>query len=471
MTMINVAPFVSHGISVLLDPVAALRDQVLGDVLTPESDAFDEARRLPYVTVDRRPRVIVRVATAEDIVTTVNFAREQGWPLSVRSGGHSLAYFSVADDAVVVDMSKMKKVTIDPATGIAKVQGGATSGDLAAAAQPLGLALTTGDTRSVGIGGLTTGGGVGFMVRKYGLTIDNLLSAKVVLADGRIVTASVDEHADLFWAIRGGGGNVGIITEFTFQLARVGTILGGDLMLPASREVVRKYLDYVATAPEDLTTIANVMQAPPAPYVPAERIGEVVLSILVSWTGSIEEGKKVLAPLRALAEPVADTVAPIPYEDIYRYTDHYSAPHSAAIRMMFSDALSDDAIDAGIEAIRNASSPFGMFHLRGLGGAMSRVAADATAFANRTQQYFVAIINVWLDPADDAAVHQAWTESLWQKIRHEGSGVYVNFLESEGEERIREAYPAGAYERLAEVKGKYDPENFFRFNQNVSPKH
>lgn len=261
-----------------------------------------------------------------------------------------------------------------------------------------------------------------------------------------------------------------MITEFTFQLAEAGTILGGDLMLPASREVVRGYLDFVASAPEDLTTIAGVMHAPPAPYVPQDRVGEVVLSILVSWTGSVEDGERALAPLRALATPVADTVAPLNYEDIYRYTDHYSMPHSASIRMMFADTLSDDAIDAGLDAIHNASSPYGMFHLRGLGGAMSRVAPDATAFANRTQQYFVSIINVWLDPSEDAAVHQSWTESLWQKIRLEGSGVYVNFLESEGEDRIREAYPGPTYDRLAEVKGKYDPDNLFRFNQNVPPR-
>jgi FAD/FMN-containing dehydrogenase len=453
-----------------VDPLCVLREQVSGQVITADGEDFDEARKVVAFLVDRQPLAIVRVEDAADVAATVKFARERDLPLTVRSGGHSLAHFTVADGAIVVDFSEMKRVTVDPETHVARVEAGATSGDIAAVAQPLGLALTTGDTRSVGIGGLTTGGGVGFMVRKYGLTIDNLLSAQVVLADGRIVTASVEEHPDLFWAIRGGGGNVGIITEFTFQLAKVGTILGGDIMLPASREVIRGYLEYAASAPEDLTTIANVMHAPPAPYVPEERVGEVVLSVLVSWTGSTEDGEKALAPLRALASPVADTVSPIPYEDIYKYTDHYSTPHGAAIRMMFADELSDDAIDAGLKAIQKSSSPFGLFHLRALGGAMSRVAPDATAFANRTQKYFVSIINVWLDPAEDAAVHQDWTESLWQKIRHEGSGVYVNFLEREGEDRIRAAYPGSTYDRLARVKGKYDPENLFRFNQNVLPR-
>lgn len=452
------------------DPLMELRGRVLGTVIDSSSDGFDEARALPNLLADRRPSAIVKVLTAEDVSSTVNFARERGLPLTVRSGGHSLAQFGVADGAIGIDLSEMKRVQIDPVEQIARVQGGATSFDVATAAQVHGLALTTGDTQSVGIGGLTTGGGVGFMVRKYGLTIDSLLSAQVVLADGRIVTASADEHPGLFWAIRGGGGNFGVVTEFTFKLAKVGTILGGDLMLPATREVVRGYLDYVAQAPDDLTTIAGVMHAPPAPYVPESRIGEVVLSILVSWTGSVEEGERALAPLRALATPVADTVAPIPYADIYKYTEHYTAPHAASIRMMFADDLSDQAIDAGLAAIENSSSPFAMFHLRGLGGAMARVAPDATAFANRTQKYFVSIINVWLDAEEDAATHVAWTESLWEKIRHEGSGVYVNFLEAEGEDRIRQAYPGQTFDRLVAVKEQYDPANLFRFNQNIAPK-
>ena len=248
----------------------------------------------------------------------------------MRSGGHSLAYLSVIDDAIVVDLSQMERVSIDPEARIARVQPGATSGDLAGPANAHGLALSTGDTHSVGMGGLTTGGGIGFMVRKYGLAIDNLLSAQVVTAAGEIVTASADEHPDLFWAIRGGGGNVGIVTEFVFRLAPVGQILGGELMLPASREVLRGYLDYAASAPDDLTTIANLMYAPPAPHVPQERVGELVLSILVCWTGDVADGERALAPLRALATPVADAVAPMPYP---RDLPVHRAPGRAARRV------------------------------------------------------------------------------------------------------------------------------------------
>jgi hypothetical protein len=233
--------------------------------------------------------------------------------------------------------------------------------------------------------------------------------------------------------------------------------------------VIRGYLNYSVVAPDDLTTIANIMHAPPAPHVPAERVGELVLSILVCWTGSIEDGERVLAPLRALATPVADAVSPIPYPAIYRFTDYAAAPHAASVRMMFADALSDATIDAALSAMKRATSPYSIFQVRGLGGAMARIDSDATAFAHRDRRYFVAIIGIWLDAAEDAAIHQEWTGSLWQAIRHEGSGVYVNFLENEGTARIHEAYPRETYARLADIKRQYDPENVFRFNQNIPP--
>ncbi|MCA9860932.1 MAG: FAD-binding oxidoreductase, partial [Thermomicrobiales bacterium] len=303
-------PRVASRLSVIPEPIALLRKQIDAEIITADHPEFEVARKTQDITFDVVPYAIVKVESAEDVAATVDFAREIGFPLTVRSGGHSLAGFGVADDAVVVDFSKMKQVSVDPASGIATVQAGATSGDIVAAAQPYGLALTTGDTASVGIGGLTTGGGIGFMVRKYGLTIDSLVSVQVVLADGRIVTASKSEHPRLFWAIRGGGGNFGIVTEFTFQLEQVGLVLGGDIVLPATRAVVRGYLDYVTNAPEELTTIAHIMHAPPAPYIPEERVGEVVLQILTVWTGSPEDGEHALAPLRALGTPVADTIHP-----------------------------------------------------------------------------------------------------------------------------------------------------------------
>ena len=469
MTIVIQPPTRARSFAPASDQLEALRARLAGQLITAASADFDAARKTLYITMDRRPLAIVQAANPQDVAETVRFARERGLPLAVRSGGHSLAHYSVIDDVIVVDLSGMKCVSIDPETRIAHVQAGATSGDLAGPAHAHGLALSTGDTHSVGMGGLTTGGGIGFMVRKYGLAIDNLLSAQVVTAAGQIVTASSTEHPDLFWGIRGGGGNFGIVTEFTYRLAPVGQILGGELMLPASREVIRGYLDYVATAPDELTTIANLWHAPPAPYVPQERVGELVLSILVCWTGNMADGERALAPLRALAAPVADAVSPIPYPDIYRFTAFAAEPHGASIRSMFADELSDVALDASLEAMKHASSPFSLIQFRGLGGALARVGSDATAFAHRNRRYFVAIIGIWLDAAEDAATHSAWTQSLWQTLRPEGSGVYVNFLEKEGADRVRDAYPPATFARLVEVKRKYDPQNIFRFNQNIPP--
>ena len=452
------------------EQLQALREHLLGDLVTADHDRYDALRHVQEFTVDRRPLAIVHAADEQDVAAAVRFARQRGHPLAVRSGGHSLARLSMIDDAIVVDLSGMKRVVIDPATRTAHVQAGATSGDVAGPANQFGLALSTGDTSTVGMGGLTTGGGIGFMVRKYGLAIDNLLSARVVTADGEIVTASASQHPDLFWAIRGGGGNVGIITEFEYRLAPVGQILGGELLLPASREVIRQYLEYSTSAPDDLTTIANLMHAPPAPHVPSERVGEVVLSILACWTGSVEAGERALAPLRALATPIADTVAPIPYPRIYDCTAHQEVRHGWSIRSMFADELSDATLDAALAAIARSTSPYSLVQFRSLGGAMRRVGCEETAFAHRDRRYFVAVIGVWLDPAEDATVHQAWTRNLWQQVRHEGSGVYVNFLEENEEpQRIYDAYPAATYARLAAIKRRYDPRNLFRFNQNIRP--
>ncbi len=410
-------------------PLDELRSKLVGQLLTADSIEYEQARRTQNLKSNRFPKAIVRAASEYDVSLAVAFAREQGLPLAVRSGGHSLALYSVVDDALVIDLSGMKRVRIDPDERIAYVQPGATSGDLAVPAGEHGLALSTGDARSVGMGGLTTGGGIGFMVRKYGLAIDNLLAARVVLADGSIVTTSATERPDLFWAIRGGGGNFGIITEFTYRLAPVGQIYGGALILPATKEVIRGYLDYAKSAPEDLTTITNMMFAPPAPFIPEDKVGSLVLIILPVWTGSMEDGERAMAPLRALAEPVADLVGPMPYPAIYTFTDFATEPHGAALRSMFSDDLSDDAIDAILDAMATASSPFALVQLRPLGGALSKVEKYATAFAHRDKDLMLAIINIWLDPAEDSAPHAAWTEALWAKVRGEGEGAYVNFLE------------------------------------------
>ncbi len=451
------------------DELFLLRQRISGNLITPDSVEYDEVRKVQNVAFDRYPFAIVRAANAIDVAEAVTFARQRSITVAVRSGGHSLAGHSMEDDVLVIDLSAMKRMIVDPVNRVARIQGGVTSGDLAEEAGKHGLAITTGDTSSVGFGGLTTGGGIGFMVRKYGLTIDSLISAEVVTASGDILVVSEIAHADLFWAIRGGGGNFGIVTEFTLRLAPVAQILGGDLILPASRDVLRGYLEYTASAPDDLSTIANLMHAPPAPFIPEDMVGKLVLSILVCWSGALEEGERALAPLRALAEPIADVVRPMPYSDIYLSTAHQAYPHGAAIRSMFAKELSDEALDAMLHGIEVSSSPFSIVHLRGLGGEMGRVSKDATAFAHRDVRYLVAILGLWLDPTEDNAPHRAWVESVWKTIRHEGTGVYVNFMHREGEDRVHEAYPPATYARLSEIKRAYDPENVFRLNQNIIP--
>jgi FAD/FMN-containing dehydrogenase len=451
------------------NPLRTLRDQLEGQLLLDGHVDYDAARRTASLRNDSRPLAIVRARCAGDVAAAVRFAREHDLLLAVRSGGHSIARQSVVDDALVIDLSTMKRIAVDPATQTARVEPGATSGDLAGPAHAHGLALSTGDTSSVGMGGLTTGGGIGYLVRKHGLTIDSLLSARVVIADGEIVTASPTEHPDLFWAIRGGGGNMGVVVEFTYRLAPVSHILGGLLVLPATPDVIRGYLDHSIAAPDELTTLADLTQAPPAPFIPEEWVGQPVLMVLTAWSGSPEDGERSLAPLRALAEPVADLVSWMPYPAIYEFTAHLAEPMGASIRMMFADDLSDESIDAMLAAVEAGTAPVNLVQLRGLGGAFGRVPTDATAFAHRDRRYFVAVIAVWLDAADDPAPHEAWTVALWEQLRSEGHGVYVNFLEEEGADRVRDAYPPRTYERLAAIKRRYDPENLFRLNQNVPP--
>ena len=459
----------SYLITAAARSIDELRARIEGDVILPDDARYQDARKTRSLKFRRFPSMIVRTASPQDVSEAVRFARYHDIPFSVRGGGHSVAGYSVVDGALTIDMSQMKGASIDPARQTARVQGGARSIDLAVPAHEHGLAMSTGDTGSVGVGGLVTGGGIGWFVRKYGLAADRLISAKVVLADGELVTASASENTDLFWAVRGGGGNFGIVVEFEFQLVPVKNILGGALVLPATRDVVRGYLELSSTAPDGLSTTATITHAPPAPFIPEERVGEKVLVILCSWVGDMAEGEHAMAPLRALAQPVADTVGEIPYPAMFQYMEFAEAPHGHAIRMMFTDEVPDATIDEFLDAVENATSETSGVHLRGLGGQLARIDEESTAFVHRDRRYFVAILGLWFDEEDDGAAHIAWTEELWAKISHLREGVYVNFLDAEGEDRVREAYPTAVYERLAAVKAKYDPDNVFMFNQNVRP--
>ena len=448
--------------------LAAFAASLNGSVVLPSDDAFDATREIHNSRFDGRPTIVVQAADASDVARTIAFASDTGLELAVRSGGHSLAGHSTVDGGIVLDLAPMKGLLIDPVAKLAWAQPGLTAGEVTTAAAAHGLAVPFGDTANVGIGGLTTGGGIGFLTRKHGLTIDNLVAAEVVTAEGRILTVDENRHADLFWAIRGGGGNVGVITRFVYRLVEVDTVVGGGVILPATPETIAGLVGAASAAPEELTLISFVMYTPPMPFVPAERVGELSIMVLGVATGDLESGMAAWAPIRALAEPIADLVGPMPYPAIYALTEAAAARGGGSIRSWFQDDL--DLADATeiIERMRNAPTPGAIAQIRVLGGAMARIAPGATAFAQRDATVMVAAMAMF-EVGGDPTPHDAWVDRFFEAFAHDATGVYVNFLAAEGEDRIRSAYPNGAYERLAAVKRRYDPDNLFRRNQNIAP--
>ena len=440
-----------------------------GSIVLPGSPDYDVARQVHSAINDRRPALIVRAADAHDVAKTVVLARESGLTLSVRGGGHSLAGYGTNDGGIVLDLGAMKGLHIDPDRRLAWAQPGLTAGEYTNAAAAHGLATPFGDTGSVGISGLTLGGGIGWLVRKYGLAIDALQAVEIVTADGREITASEDSHPDLFWAVRGGGGNFGVVTRFQFRLYPVGQILGGALFMPATRDVLRSLVPIAANAPEELSIISFLMTLPPAPFVPAELVGTMSLTIMFVWSGDDPaDGQAALQPFRDVATPLVDMAMPMPYPGIYAMLASAEERSLSVHRSRFLSALDDDAVDALLDAMAAPSSPGAMIQLRVLGGAMARVPADVTAFAHRDAAIMALIITNFDDPSTEAT-HLAWTEALHEALGANDAGVYSNFLEVEGEERIRSAYPGGTYERLSDIKRRYDPSNLFRMNQNIRP--
>ena len=448
--------------------LAAFAASISGTVIRPEDEGYDLARQVHNANIDVRPICIVQAASAADVARTVVFARETGLELAVRGGAHSLAGYGTTEGGIVLDLGAMKGLHIDPARRLAWAQAGLRAGEYTAAAAEHGLATPFGDTGSVGIAGLTLGGGIGWLVRKYGLAIDALLSVEIVTADGRIVIASETEHPDLFWAVRGGGGNFGVVTRFQFRLYPVSMILGGALFLPPTRDVLRGLEAVAANAPEALSTISFLMPAPPAPFIPEAVHGQPTLAIMFVFDGDPEAGQAALEPFRRLATPLAEAVMPMPYVGIYEMLKDAERRTPASHRSLFLDRLDDAAVDTILERMAAPSSPVAMTQIRILGGAMARVPADSTAFAHRDAAVMVTITTPFEDVAE-APVHAAWTQSFYEALRPRSVGVYSNFLEAEGESRIHEAYPVATYRRLADVKRRYDPANLFRLNQNIAP--
>ena len=448
-------------------PIAQLRSSFDGRVTGPGDAGYDQARKVFYGKWDRRPAAVVRPTSAEEVARVVILAAESGSELAVRSGGHSLAGHSVSDGGIVLDLAELTALDIDLEGRTAWAQSGLTAGAYSARVGEHGLATGFGDTGSVGLGGITLGGGVGFLVRKHGLTVDNLLAAELVTAGGQILEVDDEQHPDLFWAIRGGGGNFGVATRFKFRLHELPSIVGGMLLLPGSPEVIEGLVAAAAAAPEELSLIANIMVAPPMPFIPASAHGQLVVMALLAYAGDAEAGERALAPIRALAEPLADMVQPMPYAGLFQGGDDMEVVEESA-RSLFCDTVDATAAKAVIEHLQASTAPMAVAQLRVLGGAMARVPVEATAFAHRHRPMMAGVGSVY-ERAADRPAQDAWADEFAAALRQGDPGVYVNFLGDEGPARVREAYPGATWDRLVEVKRRWDPDNLFRRNQNIPP--
>jgi FAD/FMN-containing dehydrogenase len=447
--------------------VSNLRAVFDGQVITPDHPDYDSARAVFPGGFDRRPAVIVRPRDAEGVREVVAQARESGLPLAVRCGGHSDAAHGVCDGGIVLDLTAMKDVDIDVAGRTVWAGAGLTAAELTAAIGEHGLAVGFGDTGSVGIGGITLGGGVGFLARKFGLTVDDLLAAELVTAAGEVLQVDADSHPELFWAIRGGGGNFGVVTRFRYRLHELPTVVSGMLLLPASAEVLASFLELAEAAPDELSTIANVMPAPPMPMVPEEHHGKMVILALVCYAGTADEGEKVLAPFRALTTPLTEMVGEVPFSQVYppEAPDYHP---KAAGHTMFVDSVDRETAAAIMRLLEGSDASIRVVQLRVLGGAVARVAPDATAYAHRASRIMTNVA-AFYDTDEEKAEREAWIREVVDTIQQSDEGAYVNFLGLEGSERVHAAYPGATWDRLVAAKRRYDPDNLFRLNLNIPP--
>ena len=454
------------------DTMKTLTEAVRGRVIAPTDGGFDQARAVYNGMHDRRPAAVVQCLDSADVMATVAAAKELGLDLAIRGGGHSVPGFGTVDDGLVVDLSPMNNVRVDPSKKIARVGGGATWGDVDHATYPFGLAAPGGVVSTTGVGGLTLGGGIGYLTRSVGLTIDSLLSADVVLADGRQVTASDYQHEDLFWALRGGGGNFGVVTSFEFQLHDVGDVVGGPMFYEVedARAVLEGYRDYIAVAPEQLGCFFGWQIAPELPFIPEDRHGDLFCVLVACWNGPHDEAEQVLRPLREAAEVKAELVIPRPFPDLNSAFDGLCPKGMQQYwKADFIAELTDDAITAHIEHGKNTPHISSSMHLHPINGAAQRVGADETAFGHRDKSFAPVVVGMWDDPADDKA-NIRWVKDYYAAIHpHSGSeGGYVNFMSGDDDHRAAANYGAN-HERLRSVKAAYDPENLFHVNQNIAP--
>jgi FAD/FMN-containing dehydrogenase len=447
--------------------IKEIRSTFKGTVIAPGDAGYDAARLAFYGGIDNRPAVIIRPRNADEVSSVVNLARDTGMDLSIRSGGHSVIGYGIADGGIMLDLSDMRSLQINVEERTAWAETGLTAGEFTTMAAEHGLATGFGDTGSVGIGGITLGGGVGYLVRKFGLTIDDLFAAEVVTADGQILHVDTENHPDLFWAIRGGGGNFGVVTRFKFRLHEIDSIYGGMLFLPATPETIASFIALAEAAPDELSAIANVMGAPPMPFLPAEYYGKMLIMAMLVYVGDAETGERVIAPFRSIAAPIADMIKPMRYPEIYPPEDESYHPVAAA-RTMFVDSIDRSLAKFILEHLQVSTAMMKVAQLRVLGGAMARVPTDATAFAHRSSKIMVNLAGLYQQP-EEKAIHEAWVSDFAAGLEQSDHGAYVNFLGEEGAERIRAAYPGSTWDRLVAIKTRYDPTNFFHLNQNIPP--
>jgi FAD/FMN-containing dehydrogenase len=451
-----------------------LAESFRGELLLPPSPGYDVGRQIWNGVFDRHPACIARCTGAADVIAAVRFAREHELSVAVRSGGHGVAGHAVCDGGLVIDLSPMKGIRVDVQARTARAQAGVLWGELDRETQLHGLATVGGIVTHTGIAGLTLGGGIGWLMRKYGATVDNLLSVDLVTADGDLVTASTDENPELFWGVRGGGGNFGVVTSFEYRLHPVGPIvLAGPIFhrLEDAPELLRFYREFAAAAPDELTTIFELSVAQPLPFLPAEVHGESIVWIGGCYAGPTQEGADVVRPLKEFGKPIADLLEPKPYQALQSSFDPF-VPHGwhRYWKSVELPCLTDDAIDTLVESASAQTSPLSYCIVFQLGGALGRVGRDETAFTQRDAAYNVNINAVWTPEDDDAERHIRWAGDYFSAMQpYARDRVYVNFLGDEGSDRVRHAYGAATYDRLARLKATYDPDNFFRLNQNIRP--
>jgi FAD/FMN-containing dehydrogenase len=447
--------------------LAELRAAVRGPVIDPSDPGYGEASAVSYSGFDLRPAAVVRAADAADVARVVSLGRDTGVELAVRSGGHSVAGHGTSDGGIVLDLSGMNALDVDVAGRTAWAGAGATAGDYTRAVGAHGLATGFGDAPTVGIGGLTLGGGVGYLHRRYGLTIDCLLAADVVTADGAVLRVDAGSHPDLFWAIRGGGGNFGVATRLRFRLHEVDGVVGGTLMLHATPSLIASFIAEAAAAPDELSGVINIMHAPGSAPFPPDLHGRLILVAALVYAGPAAAGARALAPLRALAPAIADQVRPMRYRDVYEAADGAPHPMSMAVRSLFVDECDVASAEAMVEGLRSSTAPMSVVQFRVLGGAVARVPGEATAFAHRHRGHMVTVAAAY-DDASDAPRQREWSATVAGSLRT-GFGSYVGFLGDEGEDRVRDAYAGPTWDRLRDVKRRYDAANVFRRNQNIPP--